>query len=51
MKLKLKFKQTEIGIIPEEWEETIFSEAVKVNPKRELKKGQIAKSEVGFGSC
>src|SRR3989338_1320069 len=33
------FKQTEIG----EWEEAVFSEAIDVNPKRELKKGQSAK--------
>ena len=38
-----KFKETEIGMIPEDWEETIFSEAIDVNPKRELKKGQTAK--------
>ncbi len=40
---KTKFKQTEIGLIPEEWEEVIFSEVVEINPKRELKKGLIAK--------
>ena len=31
-------------MIPEDWEETTFSEAVEVNPKRELRKGSIAKS-------
>jgi len=39
MKRKTKFKQTEIG----DWEEAVFSEAIEVNPKRELKKGQTAK--------
>ncbi len=38
-----KFKQIEIGMIPEEWEEVVFSEVAEVNPKRYLKKGQIAK--------
>ena len=38
-----KFEQTEIGMIPEDWEEISFSEAVEVNPKRELRKGSIAK--------
>jgi len=42
--LKTKFKETEIGMIPEDWEEIIFSEAVEINPKRELKKGSVAKS-------
>jgi hypothetical protein len=39
-----KFKDTEIGRIPEEWEQTIFSEVVDINPKRELKKSRQAKS-------
>jgi type I restriction enzyme S subunit len=34
-----KPKQTDIGTISEDWEEKIFSEAIDVNPKRELKKG------------
>lgn len=38
-----KFKETEIGIIPEDWEELKLSEAIGVNPKRELKKGVSAK--------
>ena len=43
MKQKSKFKQAEIGEIPEDWEELKLSEAVEVNPKRELKKGVSAK--------
>lgn len=38
-----KFKETEIGKIPEDWEEVGFNEVVEVNPKRELNKGQTAK--------
>ncbi len=38
-----RFKQTEIGMIPEDWEEVVFSEAIEVNPKRELKKGTKTK--------
>lgn len=44
MNSQTKLKQTGIGKIPEDWEEIGFSEAVEVNPKRELKKGSIAKS-------
>lgn len=40
---KINFEQTEIGEIILGWEECIFSEAVNVNPKRELKKGLTAK--------
>lgn len=40
---KSKFKQTEIGMIPEDWEKLKLSEAIDVNPKRELKKGVSAK--------
>jgi type I restriction enzyme S subunit len=43
MKQQNKFKQTEIGIIPEEWEEVILSEVVEINPKRELKRGAKSK--------
>ncbi len=39
MKQKTKFKQTEIGMIPEEWEVKPIGEAMGVNPKREVKKG------------
>src|SRR3989344_8121431 len=41
--MKSKFKQTEIGMIPEDWEELKLSEAIEINPKRELKKGVSAK--------
>src|SRR3989338_7294030 len=43
MKQKSKFKQTEIGMIPEDWEELKLLEAIEINPKRELKKGVSAK--------
>jgi len=43
MKRETKFKQTEIGMIPEDWEEVIFSKVVAINPKRNLKKGESAK--------
>lgn len=43
MRNKAKFKQTEIGGIPEGWEPTIFSEAISVNPRRMLTKGTEAK--------
>jgi type I restriction enzyme S subunit len=43
MNLQPKFKETKIGMIPDDWEEVVFSEAIDVNPKRELKKGTIAK--------
>lgn len=42
MKDKSRFK-TDIGAIPKNWEECIFSEAVEINPKRELKKGSVSK--------
>ncbi|WP_020007164.1 restriction endonuclease subunit S [Salinicoccus albus] len=35
-----KFKQTEIGYIPEEWEVKQFSECINVNPTYRLKKGE-----------
>ena len=35
MKSENKFKQTEIGMIPEDWEEVFFSEAIDVNLKKE----------------
>ena len=38
-----KFKETELGAIPAEWEVLPFCEAVNFNPKRELKKGQQTK--------
>lgn len=41
--VKVAYKQTEIGEIPDGWKEYIFSEAVEINPKRELKKGASAK--------
>jgi type I restriction enzyme, S subunit len=37
------FKETEIGKIPEDWETKLVSEAISINPKRELKKGSSAK--------
>ena len=43
MKQKSKFKETEIGIIPEDWQELKLLEAMEINPKRELKKGVSAK--------
>ncbi len=36
-------QQTEIGEIPEGWEVSTISESVEINPKRELKKGILAK--------
>jgi len=36
-------KETEIGKIPEGWNLYVFSQAIDVNPRRELKKGAIAK--------
>ena len=41
--LEIKFKQTELGEIPEGWEEYLFSEIIEVDPKRELRKGTQAK--------
>src|SRR3989344_4634736 len=43
MSQKSKFKETEIGMIPEDWEELKLSEAIEINPKRDLKKGVSAK--------
>ena len=43
LKQKTKFKQTEIGRIPEDWEIKTLSGAIEINPKRELKKGMKAK--------
>ena len=43
MKKQAKFKETEIGMIPEDWEEFKLSETIEINPKRELKKGVSAK--------
>jgi len=40
---QVKFKETEIGKIPEEWSLCLFSQTVDVNPQRELRKGTIAK--------
>jgi len=40
---KEKFKQTEIGLIPEDWEVQELSEAIMINPNRSLKKGQLTK--------
>jgi len=42
-KLIENFVKTEIGMIPEDWEELGLSEAIEINPKRELKKGVSAK--------
>jgi type I restriction enzyme S subunit len=39
----IKFKETEIGTIPEEWVFLPLAEAVDFNPRRELKKGKQAK--------
>jgi type I restriction enzyme S subunit len=41
--MKTKFKETNVGMILEEWEELKLSEAVEVNPKRGLKKGVSTK--------
>src|SRR3989338_8165652 len=43
MKQKTELKVTEIGKITEDWEELKLSEAIEINPKRELKKGVSAK--------
>lgn len=39
----IKFKETEIGLIPETWNLLNFDEAVDFNPKRLIKKGQSTK--------
>ena len=41
--IKKGCKQVELGEIPEGWEELSLSEAIEVNPKREIKKGIQAK--------
>ena len=43
MKKRSKIKETEIGMIPEDWEELKLLEAIEINPKRDLKKGVSAK--------
>ena len=43
MNQKTKFKQTEIGKIPEDWEFKPLNEVVEINPKRDLKKGTKSK--------
>lgn len=42
MKQKSEFKEAKIGMLPEGWEEASLSEAININPKRELKKGDTA---------
>ena len=42
-KLEEKFKETEIELIPEEWNIFSFGEVADINPKRELKKGNNSK--------
>jgi type I restriction enzyme S subunit len=43
MKNKTKFKETEIGKIPEDWEIVSFKDAVEINPYRNLNKDTTAK--------
>lgn len=43
MSYKVKFKESEIGMIPEDWKEVKFSDVVEINPKRELRKGETVK--------
>src|SRR3989344_7848844 len=43
MSQKSKFKETEIGMIREDWKELKLFEAIEKNPKRELKKRVSAK--------
>ncbi len=43
MKQQIKFKQTEIGKIPEDWEVETIGNSIEINPKRDLKKGTNAK--------
>lgn len=38
--MKEEFKETEIGLIPEDWEIEVFSDVINVNPKRTIKKGE-----------
>ncbi len=41
--IQTKFKQTEVGEIPEGWAKFPFPEVIEVDPKRELRKGSQAK--------
>ena len=41
--MQTRFKETEIGKVPEDWEVCVFSQAVAVNPLRKLKKSVTAK--------
>jgi type I restriction enzyme S subunit len=43
MKQQTKFKQTEIGEIPEDWEIKTIGESIEINSKREIKKGTKVK--------
>jgi len=38
-----KYKETEIGLIPEDWEIFILSDIINVNPKRTVKRGDKVK--------
>ena len=39
--MKTKFKDTEIGLIPEDWDVEVFSNVIAINPKRDIKKAQL----------
>lgn len=41
--METQYKETEIGLIPEDWEIFILSDTVEVNPKRPIKKGEKVK--------
>ncbi|MEM4258759.1 MAG: restriction endonuclease subunit S [Candidatus Thermoplasmatota archaeon] len=41
--IEKKFKETEIGMIPEDWDKLPLSEAVTINPHRYIKKGEKCK--------
>lgn len=41
--MKTKFKDTEIGMIPEGWNVEVFSNVIAINPKRAIKKGTTAR--------
>jgi len=43
MTKQIEVKQTEIGVIPEDWDVKVFSDVISINPKRELKKGTETK--------
>ncbi len=43
MATEQKFKQTEIGLIPEDWDVEVFSNVIAINPKRDIKKGTTAR--------